>query len=67
MRSDIGIANSMPFSPHSILQVNVRLFAPGVTKFSEKIGGSEYDNLNSKSGSSFLGVIVLRFFAAFRI
>ena len=37
----VDTANTMPFSPHSILQVNVRFIAPGSTKISEKIGGSE--------------------------
>src|SRR6476646_5644601 len=46
----VDVANTMPFSPHSILQVNVRLFAPASTKISEKIGGSELADPLSGSG-----------------
>ena len=54
-------ARTMPFSPHSILQVIVRFFGCVATKISENLGGSEYDNLNFKSGASSLGVLILRF------
>ena len=43
--SIVSTARTMPFSPHSILQEIVRLFDSVATKISEKVGGSEYDNL----------------------
>jgi hypothetical protein len=57
------LAKTMPFSPHSILQVNVRLFGPEVNEILENLGGSEYDNLNFRSAASSLAELLLRFFA----
>jgi hypothetical protein len=60
--SETDTANAMPFSPHSILQVIVRLFVPVLTKISENLGGSEYDILEFSPGASSLDVRILRFF-----
>ena len=60
--SKVNTAKTMPFSPHSILRVIARIIGLSATKISEKIGGSEYDNLHFGSGGSSHGVLVLRFF-----